>query len=339
MSAEQLATYNEGQRLETGRKQKLEYGYFIVNQEKTAREEQVAGLMFGTALRGLGYDWRIGLVPSENTHDVFVKLQNSLSDPSRIVISNFSFQTNPNVIIVDDVDPQKTAEIRKNASGKSHVIIAGGQTFDNSLDLISYCRRLEVNDKGVLAITGDGKGKTTMAMGLALESALLTGQPSAVVQWFKDKSWGISEHKFSSLLRDPELFQIYPMGAGFFSGTKLDSVKGENAAEIHAECAKSGSDFARKLIAGKNLGTVVLDEFIDTREEVSGNISESLLTLDDVRGILEMPTSARVIVTGRKVTDSFGDLVGRNTVIRNIRHPYTNPKDGKQQYALRGLDY
>ena len=81
----------------------------------------------------------------------------------------------------------------------------------------------------VYIFTGDGKGKTSAALGVAMR-AVGQGRRAAMVQWYKEKRWQIGEHNLPELLlstrkykkvqestkRGTGNFEIYPMGHGFY---------------------------------------------------------------------------------------------------------------------------
>ncbi|MBU2052366.1 cob(I)yrinic acid a,c-diamide adenosyltransferase, partial [Patescibacteria group bacterium] len=62
----------------------------------------------------------------------------------------------------------------------------------------------------VYVFTGDGKGKTSAALGVAVRAAL-SGLKVAIVQWYKEKRWSIAEHKIGKYIKN---IRIYPLGSG-----------------------------------------------------------------------------------------------------------------------------
>ena len=64
----------------------------------------------------------------------------------------------------------------------------------------------------VYLFTGDGKGKTSAALGTALRASLF-GQKVAWIAWYKSPDWDIAEKNMIDLL--PSL-DCYFMGKGFF---------------------------------------------------------------------------------------------------------------------------
>src|SRR3954468_8013040 len=100
----------------------------------------------------------------------------------------------------------------------------------------------------ILVNTGDGKGKTTAALGLAFR-ALGSGFTVFMVQFIKGK-WKTGEKKMADRLA-PEM-TILPMGAGFTWDTK-------NPAQDIATTLKIW-DVGKEAIASGRYDIVILDE-------------------------------------------------------------------------------
>jgi len=60
----------------------------------------------------------------------------------------------------------------------------------------------------VYVFTGDGKGKTSAGLGVAVR-AVCNEMKVGIVQWYKEKEWLVSEYKLGEKLKGVE---IYPMG-------------------------------------------------------------------------------------------------------------------------------
>ena len=167
----------------------------------------------------------------------------------------------------------------------------------------------------VVVYTGQGKGKTTAALGTVFR-ALGRGMRVAVVQFIKGK-WKTGERLFAETL--PELTFLV-MGKGF---TWLsDDLSRDRLA------AQTAWATARQLIASGANAIVVLDE-------ITYAINYGFIELDDVLAALrDRPAHVHVVLTGRKAPEelcAFADLVTDMTV---VKHPFE-----RGIAAQIGLDY
>ena len=94
----------------------------------------------------------------------------------------------------------------------------------------------------VYIFTGEGKGKTSAALGVAMR-AVGQGKKVAMVQWYKERRWKIGEHNLPELLKKP-LFEIYPMGQGFYKLPTDHASSGE-----HHQAAQEALKLAKKLLS------------------------------------------------------------------------------------------
>lgn len=167
----------------------------------------------------------------------------------------------------------------------------------------------------LLVYTGNGKGKTTAALGLVFR-ALGRKWPIAVVQFIKGK-WKTGERLFADTL--PGLtFQV--MGKGFT--WESDDLSRDKQAAIDAWAA------ARGFIEGGAHRVVVLDEltyvinygFVDGAEVIAA-----------LRG---RPPNVHVVVTGRNAPAELIAAADLVTEMTAIKHPF---EQGRK--AEPGIDY
>jgi cob(I)alamin adenosyltransferase len=167
----------------------------------------------------------------------------------------------------------------------------------------------------LLVYTGNGKGKTTAALGLVFR-ALGRKLPVAVVQFIKGK-WKTGERLFAETL--PGLtFQV--MGKGFT--WESDDLSRDKQAAIDAWAA------ARGFIEGGAHRVVVLDEltyvinygFVDGAEVIAA-----------LRG---RPPHVHVVVTGRNAPAELIAAADLVTEMTAIKHPF---EQGRK--AEPGIDY
>ena len=170
----------------------------------------------------------------------------------------------------------------------------------------------------VLINTGDGKGKTTAALGTAIRHAGY-GRRVLIIQFIKG-TWHYGE--LESLRRIPEI-TLVRAGAGFYK--ILDDRFPE---EVHRKAAAEGLALAREAVASGEYTLVVLDEIIYA-------IDEKLLELADVVELLgQRRPEVSVILTGRHAPAALIDLADTVTEMKEVKHPF-------QQgiLALKGIDF
>ena len=167
----------------------------------------------------------------------------------------------------------------------------------------------------VLVATGDGKGKTTAAMGTALR-ALARGWRVCVVQFVKSSKWGSGE---VHLLNDLGA-ECHTMGDGF----TWDSDDLERSAEM----ARAAWELAREAIASGRYELVVLDE-------VTYPVNWGWIDGDAVvSAISGRPEKVNVFLTGRDAPPSLVEVADTVTDMRNVKHAYE-----AGILAAKGIDF
>ncbi|MEM6370877.1 MAG: cob(I)yrinic acid a,c-diamide adenosyltransferase [Myxococcota bacterium] len=158
--------------------------------------------------------------------------------------------------------------------------------------------------RGVVVVnTGDGKGKSSSAFGVAIR-ALGHGQKVAIVQFIKG-TWKTGERQFFSRL--PEVTHIVS-GEGFTWDTQ------DRQRDIAA--AEHGFDEARRLIETGEHDVVILDEI---------NIATSYDYLDPevlAEVLRNKPEHVSVILTGRKAAQAVIDVADTVTEMKPIKHAH-----------------
>jgi cob(I)alamin adenosyltransferase len=171
----------------------------------------------------------------------------------------------------------------------------------------------------VIVYTGDGKGKTTAALGMALR-AVGRGWRVLMIQFGKG-SWHYAELDSSQRLA-PE-FEILPMGLGFFK--ILDDRHSESE---HREAAEKASDSVRAKMSSGEYDLLILDE-------INGMFGAGLLELEPLLGLLdERPRDLSIVLTGRNAPQELIERADLVTEMREIKHPYQ-----KGILAQKGIDY
>ena len=176
----------------------------------------------------------------------------------------------------------------------------------------------------ILVFTGDGKGKTSAALGTVFR-ALGHGRRVLVIQFFKG-DWPIVFGETVSAKRHKRL-EFLQMGAGF-----VKIMGDKKPMSVHkAAAARALQKAARAILSGR-YDLVVLDEIIYAldHQRPTGLISlTQLLTL-----LRKVPARTDVILTGRNAPERLiraADLVTR---MQNVKHPFE-----KGIIAKKGIDY
>ena len=171
--------------------------------------------------------------------------------------------------------------------------------------------------RGLLQVyTGDGKGKTTAALGLALRMSGHGGRV-AIIQFMK--GWDFYG-EIESLKRIPGLRHER-------TGTPDYVYRGREGA-VDRDEARRGFELARECLQSGRYDLVVLDE-------LNVVLDFGLLELEPVMELLRSrPRHVEVVVTGRGAPEDLSAEADLVTEMREIRHPYR-----KGITSRRGIDY
>jgi cob(I)alamin adenosyltransferase len=173
---------------------------------------------------------------------------------------------------------------------------------------------VENNGKGLVHVyTGDGKGKTTAALGLAMRAAG-QGMKVAFIQFLKGEPCG--EHFFTKQYNPFEIVQIS-------IGDSFKKSKGQLSQE-----AKQTLAYAEREILSGKYDLVVLDEIFVA-------ISQDLITVKQVLELLDSkPASVELVLTGRNAPTEIAQRADLVTEMLMIKHPFTRGTG-----ARRGIEY
>jgi len=165
----------------------------------------------------------------------------------------------------------------------------------------------------VVVYTGDGKGKTTAALGMVFR-ALGRNQKVAVVQFIKGK-WKTGERMMAEQL--PQLdFRV--MGRGFT--WESNDLTQDKAAAMQAW------EQSKELMGQVDL--LVLDE-------ITYAITYGFIPLADVLEALKAkPATTSVVLTGRDAAPELLELADLVTHMQAVKHPFT-----QGILAQPGIDY
>ncbi len=151
--------------------------------------------------------------------------------------------------------------------------------------------------------TGDGKGKTTAALGLALRAAG-RGKRTYIGQFMKGQEYG----ELESVKRLPEI-TIAQYG-------DTVCIRREEVTPQHIAQARSGLESARKAMKSGAFDIIILDE-------VNVSIWFGLLRVADVLHFMdEKPEHVELVLTGRRAPQELIDRADLVTEMREIKHYY-----------------
>jgi cob(I)alamin adenosyltransferase len=163
----------------------------------------------------------------------------------------------------------------------------------------------------IIVNTGDGKGKSTAAFGLALRAYGRThvhGKLVKIFQFMKVPTARFGEHRMFEQLGLP----IVGLGDGF-------SWKSQDL-EHSAQLARDGWQRAKAAIMSGDYFMVVLDEFtyplIYGWMEAAGGVEEVVQTLFD------RPTHVHVVITGRRCPPEIIELADTVTEMTLVKHAF-----------------
>jgi cob(I)alamin adenosyltransferase len=167
----------------------------------------------------------------------------------------------------------------------------------------------------VVVNTGDGKGKTSAAMGVVMR-AVARGWRVVVVQFVKDGRWKTGEETSARALGA----EWWSLGDGFtWDSDDLDQTEA---------VAREAWRAARDLIRAGEHELVVLDE-------VTYPINWGWIDGDEVaEAIRERPLQVNVIATGRDAPGMLRDVADTVTEMSNVKHAFD---DGIG--AMRGIEF
>lgn len=159
-------------------------------------------------------------------------------------------------------------------------------------------------DKGMIHIyTGDGRGKSPAAFGRAIQTAA-AGKRVVIIQFLKGK--GLEDTEFVRRL-EPEI--------KLFRFEKSDEHYEELCAEKKEEeimNIRNGINFARKVLSTGECSLLILDE-------VLGLIDKEIITVEDLKNLLELRGEANVIMTGISLNDDVCILADKVSRIENVK--------------------
>ena len=171
----------------------------------------------------------------------------------------------------------------------------------------------------VMVHTGDGKGKSTAAFGLALRG-WNQGWDIGVFQFVKSAKWRLGEQTaFEQLPEDGfGTVEWHKMGSGWSWSRKAGSE------EDHAADAAEGWAEIKRRLAEETHDLYVLDEFTYPMEWGWVDVDDVVETLRD------RPGRQYVVVTGRRADPRLVEVADLVTEMTKVKHPMDAGQKGQK---------
>ena len=175
------------------------------------------------------------------------------------------------------------------------------------------------NTKGLLMVnTGDGKGKTTAALGMLVRAAG-RGMKCCLIQFMKSKSDRYGEHDSLEKLG----VEIHTMGDGFTWDTKDPAQDIKTSEETWALCVAKMRSEEYDLLVFDELVYVLDYKFLDV-----------LKVIEEINAVRAKQPHLHLIVTGRNAPPELIDAADLVTEMKEIKHPFH-----AGIYAQQGIEF
>ena len=173
-------------------------------------------------------------------------------------------------------------------------------------------------DQGCVQVyTGNGKGKTTASLGLALR-AVGRELMVCIVQFMKGGG-PYGEHLVAERLA-PYLTIVTTGRKGW--------VRQDGPASEDRQLAEEGLALAREVLTSEKYDLVILDE-------INGAVAYGLLDVEPVLELIRLkPARVELVLTGRSAHEKIIEAADLVTEMRPVKHPYD-----KGIPAQRGIDF
>ncbi|MBX3267855.1 MAG: cob(I)yrinic acid a,c-diamide adenosyltransferase [Acidobacteria bacterium] len=182
-------------------------------------------------------------------------------------------------------------------------------------------RREDYREKthGLLMVnTGDGKGKTTAAIGVLVRAAG-RGMRCCMIQFMKSKNDRYGEHESLEKLG----VEVHTMGAGFTWDTQDKTVDIRTSEETWELCVEKMRTEEYDLLVFDELVYVLDYKFLDLAE-----------VLAEIKAIREKQPHLHIIMTGRNAPADLVEAADLVTEMKEIKHPFH-----AGIYAQQGIEF
>ena len=162
--------------------------------------------------------------------------------------------------------------------------------------------------KGLILVhTGDGKGKTTAGLGLALR-AWGSGLRVLILQFIKG-GWKYGELEAIERLGQLDgRIEIRPLGLGL--------MRSDEDREKHIRAAAKALQASERMMVSGQYDLIIFDE-------INYAVKFGLISLDDVLALLDKkPEKLHVLLTGRDARPELIERADLVTEMKLVKHPY-----------------
>ena len=162
--------------------------------------------------------------------------------------------------------------------------------------------------KGLILVhTGDGKGKTTAGLGLALR-AWGSGLRVLILQFIKG-GWKYGELEAIERLGQLDgRIEIRPLGFGL--------MRSDEDREKHIRAAAKALQESERMMVSGQYDLIIFDE-------INYAVKFGLISLDDVLALLDKkPEKLHVLLTGRDARPELIERADLVTEMKLVKHPY-----------------
>lgn len=162
-------------------------------------------------------------------------------------------------------------------------------------------------EKGLIQIyTGNGKGKTTAAVGLSVR-AIGRGFNVYMIQFLKDRDTG-ELHTLSHF----DNFKVFR----FKSSRKFFWQMNDEEKDLLKKQLKEAYEFIVDVLKNNKCDLLILDE-------IMGVLHNNLYSIDDIIKLMDMkPEGMEMVMTGRNAPEELIERADLVTEMKLIKHPY-----------------
>jgi len=177
--------------------------------------------------------------------------------------------------------------------------------------------------------TGDGKGKTTASLGLAMR-ALGNGYRVYMIQFLKSGFSG--ELKTAEIFKDDMNIQQYGVDAikerlQKERGAKEESTFVFQPDDMEKDAARQGLKIAQEVISSGEYNLVILDE-------INCALDKGLVTIEEAKSLIDNHEKVELVFTGRDAPEQLFQYADYVSVIQRLKHPWE-----KGIKARKGIEY
>lgn len=166
----------------------------------------------------------------------------------------------------------------------------------------------EEQTRGLLIVhTGDGKGKTTAALGLLMRAAG-RGLKCCMVQFMKSRNDRYGEHEAAEKLG----IEVHTMGDGFTWDTKNPEQDRQTARDTWQLCVEKMRSSEYDMLVFDELVYVLSYDMLPVEE-----------VLEEFREVRKLQPDLHIVVTGRDAPEALIQSADLVTEMREIKHPFT----------------